>query len=468
VETLIENAEAGIEMNSFADGSQLISLRGEIAALRAYLAMIRHHFKEAIELSRQAQELLGESEARWRSFVEINLAGAYRFTNAWAAAGQTYLKASELSRAAGDRVNALVALSMRGEVLEAQGQLHQSAQQFEQVLQLAQQLEILTAPATGYALIGLGRIWFEWNDLQTSFRYVQEGIQRAKKGDIQDLLLRGYLALARLRQAQDDWKGTQDALENAEQAAQQMGVPEIKDWVNAFRAQTWLAQNEVEAAAGCVSTYSGKPDDTAFPTIAIALARLRLAQGKPDEALEFLEHALQSAYTVGRLGNAIEILVVKALVHQEQEDLENAFNALSKAVSLAEPEGYLRAFLNEGEPMRSLISIFRSYIANRSSERVADGTKKIIVYIHKLLNGFSSSSITPSHKDLQTSLPEPLSERELEVLRLMAAGLSNRDIADRDIVSINTVKTQVKSIYGKLGTHTREDAIAAARELGLV
>ena len=102
--------------------------------------MIRYQFEETIELSRRAQELLGEDEARWRSFVALNLAGVYRFTNNWAAASQTYLEASDLSLAAGDNVNALTALSMRGEVLQAQGHLHQSAQQFEQVLQLAQEI----------------------------------------------------------------------------------------------------------------------------------------------------------------------------------------------------------------------------------------------------------------------------------------------------------------------------------------
>src|SRR4030095_1105512 len=116
--------------------------------------------------------------------------------------------------------------------------------------------------------------------------------------------------LANLRQTQADLKGTWDALENAELAAQQIGVEEILDWVHAYRAQTWLAWGEIEAAIGWASRYSGEIYDRIYPSIAIALARVRLAQGKTEEALGLLEHALQSAQVVGRMGNAIQILVV--------------------------------------------------------------------------------------------------------------------------------------------------------------
>jgi LuxR family maltose regulon positive regulatory protein len=472
IESLVDEVEAGLQMDRFSGDLNSTSLRGQIAALRAYLAMIRNHYKETIELSRFAQELLGEEEARWRSFVGLILAGAYRFTNNWAAASQTYLEASDLSQAAGDKVNALRALSMRGEVLEAQGHLHQSAEQFERVLRLAQELAIPTSPATGYALVGLGRVWFEWNDLQASINSVQEGIQRGKKGDYKDILLRGYLGLARIRQAQADLKGTQEALENAELIAKQMGVVEIKDWVNAFRAQAWLAQGDIESAIDWASKYSGDLNDETFPSNAIALARVRLVQGRHEEALGLLNHALQSAYAVGRLRNAIQILIVKALIHRELEDLENASLALSRALTLAEPEGYLRMFLDEGESMRSLLSDFQARIEKRPRETSTDNQKTIFEYARKLSAGFATISPSQSRKLLsesrEASIQEPLSEREMEILRLMVAGFSNRDIAEKDVVSINTVKTQVKSIYGKLGVHNREDAISTTRELGLL
>jgi LuxR family maltose regulon positive regulatory protein len=365
IETLVEDAEAGLQMGRFPGDLSLASLRGQITALRAYLAMIQHHYKEAIELSRIARELFGEGEARWRSFVGLIQAGAYRFTNDWVAAGPIYLEASDLSLIAGDHVSALSSLGMWGEVLEAQGRLHQSVAQFERVLQLAQELAIPAAPATGYALVGLARAWYEWNDLQASINYAQEGIRRGKKGDIKDILLRGYLVLARLYQVMSDSEGAQDALENADLAANQMGVAQIKDWVNAYRVQTWLAQGEIEAAIGWASTYSGNLYDQVFPSIAIALARVRWVQGKPEEALGLLEHALQSARAVGRLGNAVQILVVEAITQRAQGDLETALVTLSRALALAEPEGFLRVFLDEGEPMRLLIADIKSRVENR-------------------------------------------------------------------------------------------------------
>jgi LuxR family maltose regulon positive regulatory protein len=374
------------------------------------------------------------------------------------------MEASDLSLAAGDSVNALTALSMRGEVLQAQGQLHQSAQQFEQVLQLARRLAIPTAPVTGYALVGLGRAWCEWNNLEMSANYVLDGLESGKKAGILDILLRGYLVLARVRQAQGDLEGALDALENAESAARKIGTAEIKDWVNALRAQAWLAHGETEAAIGWASSYKGEIQDRIYPSIAIALAKVRLIQERPDEALKLVEHALDSAHAIGRLGNAVQILVVKALVHRAQGNLKDANSALLEALTLAEPEGYIRTFLDEGEPMRLLISDFRFQIENRMRGIVPDNQKTLVDYIHKLLVGFTRKSII---NDLASSIPEPLSDRELEVLHLMVAGLSNRDIADMDVVSINTVKTQVKSIFGKLGVHRREDAIAAARELRL-
>ena len=472
VEAYIEDAETGLEVEGSSSDRASDSLRGQVAALRAYLAMIRHQYANTIDLSRRAQQLLGEGDARWRSFVGLILAGAYRFTNDWAAAADTYLEASDLSRTVGDKVNALLALGLRGEVLQAQGHLRQAAEQYKQVLQLAEILAIPAAPVTGYALVGLGRGSCEWNDLDTAERYVQEGLEYGRKANVQDLALRGYLALARIRQARGDLDGALGALDRAEPAARQMGMTEIKDWIQALRVEVWLALGETEAAVGWATSYAGDLYDTIYPSIAIALARARLVQGRPEVALELLEHALQSAEAVGRLGNAIQIRVVRASIQQAHGDRKSALSTISVALNLAAPEGYIRVFLDEGDPMRSLLSEFRTSIDTRSRGAMPASQRTILDYTDRLLNVFeasrtshSSQSITPAP---QSTIADPLTERELKVLRLIAAGLSSRDIADKDIVSINTVKTQVRSIYGKLGVHTREDALAAAHMLGLV
>ncbi|MGE5225095.1 MAG: LuxR C-terminal-related transcriptional regulator [Omnitrophica WOR_2 bacterium] len=472
IENLIADAEAGLETVRPPDGVQPASLWGQIAALRAYLTMIRHQYDATIELSRQAREFLGEEEILWRSFVGLILAGAYRFSNDWAAASQTYQEASDLSLAAGDKVNALLALSLRGEVLQAQGHLHQAADQYERILQLAQELGVPQAPVTGYALIGLGRAWCEWNDLDMADHYTRDGIEFGRKADIQDILLRGYLVLARIRQARADFAGALDALDNAEPAARQMGMAELKDWIQAQRVQVWQARGETEAAIRWAASYMGELHDKIYPSIAISLAKVKLSQGHPQEALELLDHALRSAQAVGRLGNAAQILIVKARVHWEQGELGDARATLLEVLTFAAPEGYIRIFLDEAESMQALLADFRSWIGNQPRQVAKDHQKTLLNYVDLLLNAFRSSPTShfsiPMLHSLQTSLPEPLSERELIVLRLMAAGLSNRDIAEQDVVSINTVKTQVKSIFGKLGVHNRKDAVTTARELGLL
>ena len=465
MESWIQDAEAGLSMDKVRSNAAFVSLQGQAAAMRAYLAMVHHAHAEAIELARRARELLGQEETRWRSFVGAVLAGAYRFTNDWAAAADSYLEASNLSQALGDKVNALSALSLRGEVLEAQGQLHEAADQFEHVLQLARNLAMPDAPVTGYALVGLGRTWYEWNDLSTAQRYVERGLEQGRQSSMQDLALRGQLALARILQARGDFRQALDALDNAEPAARQIGMADIQDWIGAIRAQIWLASGESGAAIAWASAYAGNLNDAVFPSMAVALAKARLAEGKPGEALRLLEHALQSARSVGRLGNAIQILAVQASVQQALGDRENAFAALSQALTLAAPEGYLRPFLDEGPLMRSLITEYRTAMKVPSHRVMEERPKEIFSYTDRLLNAFPAASVSNPH---QASIADPLTEREVVVLRLMAAGLSSRDIADRNTVSINTVKSQVRSIYGKLGAHTRKDAVSAGRNLGLL
>ena len=472
IEAYIEDAETGLETEGSSSDRASDCLRGQVAALRAYLAMIRHQYADAIDLSRRAQQLLGEDDAQWRSFVGLILAGAYRFTNDWAAAASAYLEASELSHAVSDMVNALLALGLRGEVLEAQGDLHQAAVQFDQVLQLAREHAIPNAPVTGYALVGFGRVSYEWNDLDSAERYVQDGLECGKRANIQDLSLRGCLALARIRQARGDLDGALGALDRAEPAARLMGMAEIKDWIQALRVEVWLALGETEAAVSWATSYAGDLYDTIYPSIAIALARARLVQGQPEVALELLEHALKSAEAVGRLGNAIQIRAVRASIQQTQGDRKSALSTISDALNLAAPEGYIRVFLDEGDPMRSLLSEFRRSIEIRSRGAMPASQRTIFEYTDRLLNVFEASGTSHSSKlttpPQQTNIADPLTERELKVLRLIAAGLSGREIADKDVVSINTVKTQVRSIYGKLGVHTREEALAAAHVLGLV
>jgi LuxR family maltose regulon positive regulatory protein len=451
-ETFVQQAEAALESGLVTDDARVASLRGQAAALRAHLAVTRSEFVQAIELARRAQELLAEDDASWCSFVALGLAGAYRLTDDWEAACQTYLEASELSHAAGDDVSALIALSSRGDALQAQGQLRQAARQYEEVLQFAQTWRIPNAPATGYALAGLGHVWCEWNDLEAATRYAQDGLERGKQADLADVFLQGHLVLVRAYLARGDLESALAELAVLEPVVRRMGV-QVQDRVSALRVHVRLVQGNTEAAARWAEGITGDSQDALHPGALTTLARVWLAQGQSDKALRLLDHALHTAQQAGRLGSTIQILILEALAHWAQGDSEQALAALEKALSLAEPQGYVRIFVDESAPMARLLR--RAAIRAPSS-----------MYIRQLLEALGAPPDTEAPPS--TALIEPLTERELQVLRLMADGATNQEIAHELVLAVNTVKKHTSNIFGKLGVSNRAQCIARARELSFL
>jgi LuxR family maltose regulon positive regulatory protein len=182
--------------------------------------------------------------------------------------------------------------------------------------------------------------------------------------------------------------------------------------------------------------------------------------------MRFLDRLLQAAEEGSRMGSVIEILVLLALAHQAQGSIPPSLAPLERALALAEPEGYVRVFVDEGEPMRLLILDFRFLIEKQSRDRVHPQSG----YVDKLLAAFAQPGDMPQSKisNLKSEMVEPLSERELEVLRLLRSELSGPEIARELMVSLNTMYTHTKSIYAKLGVNNRRMAIRRAEELDLL
>jgi LuxR family maltose regulon positive regulatory protein len=446
-------AEHWLKDHAQANDPRVDSLRGRVLALRAQIAITRGEFMQAIELAQRAEQLLAPDDVSWRIWVSLILAGALRYTSNWLKANETFQEAAVLSESAGDYTNALFALSSRGEVLEAKGQLRQAVQQFDQVLQLARAWGIANAPVTGYALVGLGRVRCEWNELDAALHDVQTGLERGQLAGNMDVLLRGYHALARIRRAQGEMDHALAALDDADDVAEKMGLAPVKDWISAQRAQIWLARGDTEAALNWAGHFVGQMREDIFPSVPVALARVWLSQREPDKALPLLDHALQSAQAVSRLGNAIDILAVQAIVYHAQAKPEQAFATLEHALELAEPEGYVRVFVDEGAPMARLLR--RMLTRSSASE-----------YVHRLLDALGE----PSHVDIPipANLIDSLSQRELEVLRLIVDGATNKEIADELVLTVNTVKRHISNIFGKLHVSNRVQAVARARELNLL
>jgi LuxR family maltose regulon positive regulatory protein len=343
----------------------------------------------------------------------------------------------------------------------------------EQALERAVDGQGRRLPIAGIALMGLGELLREWNDLEAATRYLQEGIELTKQwGEIG--ALGGYVSIARVKQAQGDIDSAREAIQTAKRLATQFDASDMDDvTVLAYQARLLLAQRNMEGVARWVQDRGLEreidPDgwegaiEQALGFFGVreieysTLARVRIAQGRPNEALAVLKPALEIAERMGRVGSVIEFLILQALAAQSQGDETGAIRSLERALALAEPEGYVRIFVDEGEPMARLLR-----------QAVARGIAPS--YVNKLLAAFGAPVSPPSQPPPQSAqaLMEPLTERELEVLRFLTTHLSSTEIAEELFISVNTVRYHIKNIYGKLDVHRRTDAIQRSRELGLL
>jgi LuxR family maltose regulon positive regulatory protein len=228
--------------------------------------------------------------------------------------------------------------------------------------------------------------------------------------------------------------------------------------MEAWQTRVWLAQEKLEDAVQWVLKRS--LDTTEELTYVggfeyIALSRILFAQSRLDETTELLHRLLKAAEAEGHTSRVIEIMILQALTFQTAEDTAQAITTLEKALSLAEPGGFIRIFVDEGTPLEALLKKIR----------VEDG--RIKKYIHKLLGAFKGNK-TQLSTDGQQPLVEPLSERELEVLDLIAKGLSNQQVASRLFLSLNTIKSHTRNIHQKLGVNSRTQAVASAKSLGII
>jgi len=466
VEPRLQDAEQGLQPDIPA--AELQDLLGQIAAIRAYIAALHRDVPHAIELARQALEHLPEENPAVRAFVAFTLGGACLLSDDVAEACQAFAEASALGRAAGNVHVAIPALCNLAGLRALQGQLHQAAGLYQEALELAtpslaHQREGRggrTLPVAAMAYSGLGGLLYEWNDLEGAMRHLREGIEQSKQWGNVDALASSYARVARVLQAQGDEAGALEALKEAGQLVRRHAViPTTAARVAAYQASLWLAQGNLGAATRWVQERGLSVDDELGylrEPEHIALARVLIAQGKYDEALQFLARLRQAAETRGRMGSLIEILVLQALALQSQGNTTQAMPALERALSLAEPEGYVRLFVDEGAPMAKLLrqALSRGIAPN---------------YVSRLLAAFGAEEQRGEEAEKRAPLLlEPLSERELEVLRLLAAGLSNREIAEKLIVAVGTVKAHIHNIYGKLGVQSRTQAVARARELGIL
>jgi LuxR family maltose regulon positive regulatory protein len=317
---------------------------------------------------------------------------------------------------------------------------------------------------------------YQRDELDPALEHVSEGIALCRQLAYTRPLAAGLATLAWIRQASGDVGGALAAIGEAARVAPGPGVANPVNPAPALRARLLLAQGEVGAAARWTDERGLAPDDEpSYPREPehLVLARVLLAQHRPDQALVLLERLDNAAAAQGRTGSIIEIRALRALALAASGDEAGAVATLAEALLLAWPQGYVRVFADEGAPMGALLG--RLIAAQRKDRTTARDVP--LEYLGRLARAFgrdathAGPSGAPPAKGggaVVWGLVEALSERELEVLRLLAAGKQNHQIAEELYVALDTVKKHVTHIFQKLGAANRTEATARAHELDLL
>jgi LuxR family maltose regulon positive regulatory protein len=438
--------------------------RGEVAAVRAYVASVRGDLTQAVALAQRALALLPADDLIVRAIVTQNLGVAYHWSGDPAAAIQALTEAVALSRAAGQSSQTLTALAILGRAYEMKAELHQAMDSYQEALELGHGVDRRPAPFACMAYVGMASVLYEWNDLDAAKQHAQEGIRLSKLGGFIAYQLFGRALLARICEAQGDRDGALENIGQAERLGQRSEYALVAALATELRVRLWLAQGNLLAAACWAEERPIQPAgelDAAIEIEQAAVARMLFAQDRLEEALRLLESLLEAAQTAGRTGQVIKVRALQALAFRAQGEDGRALSALEQALLLAEPGGYVRTFVDEGVPIAHLLDRVLAMRLGRSEARgIAPG------YVSKLLAAFGESA--PPLPPATQALFEPLTERELEVLRLIAAGLSNREIAQELVIAVSTVKSHINHIYGKLAAKSRTQAVAKAQALDLV
>jgi LuxR family maltose regulon positive regulatory protein len=470
-EARLQDAERGIQERLPAEQAQIIM--GYVLDIRGAIALFSGDIPQAVSLAHQALVLLPEAEVIYHAGALATTIRSYLVSgDVTSTTEQKVAAAVALIRASNNLFGIVSSLCLLAWLHILQGRLHQAAATYAQVVQVVPRTEMLqTAFSSFFYYFGMGDLLREWNELEAAERHLAQGLALFNETRAVEpfVAMLGYTTLARLQQAQGNSHealATLDAL--AHLAERRRFFPQLVAQVAAMRARLELAQDNLEAAIHWAENcgLSMEDEDLTYPRegVYLALARVRIAQARDDpsapflrDVLHLLDRLLRDAEAKARMSSVLEILVLRALALQAYSDRTSALSTLERSLVLAEPEGYIRLFLDEGAPMRALL--LHALVCSA-----------VPGYVTTLLSAFGEqyTSDLPLPAATSGALDEPLTEREREVLRLLLQGASNREIAHRLVLSVNTVKRHVYNLCGKLGVQSRAQAIIRASDLHLV
>ena len=435
-------------------------LPGSIAMYRTALARAFGDVEGTITHAQRVLDVAGEDDHLERGGAAGFLALAYwtrgdldAAHRCWADAAASLEKAGHVS----DAIGCSIALA---DIRIAQGRLLEAMQTYERGMALAAAQAAPSLRGVPDMHVGMSELFRERNDLTVARQHLLLSEELGERAGLAQNAYRWRVAMARVREAEGDLDAALELLDEAERLYASDYYPNVRP-IPAMKARVWTAQGRLGQALGWAREQGVSVEDELsylreFDHITLARVLARSTRDRDDPSMregpELLDRLLQAAEAGQRTGSVIEILVLEALAHQMRGDVPAALVALGRALTLAEPEGYVRVFVDEGPSMAALLGAAARH-----------GTAPN--YVRQLLAAFrQAEGGTP----VRQALIEPLSERELDVLRLLGTDLDGPEIARQLVVSLHTVRSHTKNIYAKLGVNNRRAAVRRAAELDLL
>lgn len=430
--------------------------RGMLLAFRTFLALSQDQPAQAVRYAEEALTLLGTTESFYHTTVLSHLGQAQRLLGDRQTAIQTLRKAIALGQRLRHYLPTLEATGILALLLNQEGKLREAIQACEQAAGQAVNARGQPLLIAGLVYVPLGVLYYESNDLARAYHYLTTGIALCQQMGTVYYALVGQRTLARLYFAQGETESMWETLAAARELAVNSGNQRRIRKLSVVTAELQLSQGHLAAVARTLEALPAEAARRSEPEN-LLFVRWLLAQGKPQAAEALLQEIERAAQAQGRLNSLLHSYLLHTLIAQTRNQTEAALEWLGQALALAAPEGYRRVFLDEGEALTALLPRLRSLAPT---------------FVASLLEAFAAAPpqplIAPAHALAAKTLVEPLSKTQLAILRLVASGLSNREIAARLTITEGTTKWHLNQIFGKLNVASRTQAVAQARHLQLL
>jgi LuxR family maltose regulon positive regulatory protein len=471
------NAERAIQSRPSSEETR--GLMGHIVLTRGNIALAIGDVQQSLSLFQDALDLVPEAESSSRLGAHAGLACGYLVNGDVTPAAEAQLADIVGLAETADPFTALSSISLLAYMRVLQGHLHQAVMTYERAMDTAggrERLSHLVGSSPYY--IGLGVVLREWNRLDDAAQYLAQGMELIKRNAsvYADVVAGGAFALARLELARGNTRGSFVALQSfRDLALQRHFVPRLLDQAAAIEAELALVQGNLTTAARWAEGSGVHAADEELDYLRereyLSLARVRLAEAQAagqktprDQVLQLLARLLGAAERSARGSSVIEILLLQALTWHIQGDIQKALNTLRRALELAEPEGYVRLFIDEGPPLVALLRLAHSRgIALHYTARLLEAA-----YAEPLTARGQVLALAELPTQRSTKFVDSLTEREREILGLLATGATNEEIAAQLVIAISTAKRHVSNILAKLSVSNRSQAVARSRALGLL